>query len=163
MIVRAFRTPARRTNHDRQHRQQVAKVLQVIEKRIPTTQLPASPRRGPTFLAQVMDHLKHVEVARNGIVQHADEETCDRQREVSVDGKLLRDGADHHLRNSPGAPDRSEPHHHDEDSDGEKCLPHLVGGDVLQAVNALQQVEQEPVDRRQRKQRLTSEQRFRIT
>src|SRR5437868_11830222 len=49
-------------NHDCENGQQVPEVLQVIEKRVPTTELSSSPRRGPAFLAEIVDHLEHVEV-----------------------------------------------------------------------------------------------------
>src|SRR5688572_32270036 len=52
-------------DYDGENRQQVTEVLQVVQKRVPTTKLPASPRRGPTLLAHVISHLKYVEVARD--------------------------------------------------------------------------------------------------
>src|SRR6185369_7002148 len=87
--------------HHGEHWNQVAKVLEVIEKRVPTAELPASPRCGPTLLAQVVDHLEDVEVARDGEVQHAEQEAGDGKREVSVDRELLRRRANQHGGYSP--------------------------------------------------------------
>src|ERR1041384_7177881 len=89
------------SNHDCQNRKQVSEVLQVIEERVPTAELPASPWSRPTFLAQVVDHLNGIEVARQREVQHADNETGDREREVSIDRELLRNGADQNSRRPP--------------------------------------------------------------
>ena len=121
----------------------------MIEKRVPTAELPASPRRGPTLLAQVMDHLEDVEVAWNRKVQHAEHEARDGEREVSVDRELLRHRADQYFRNPPRATQRAEPHHDDEETDREKRLAHLIGFDVFHCVNALQEIEQQPVNRRE--------------
>src|SRR6185503_9438357 len=113
-----------------------------IDEGIPTAQLSASPGRDPTLLAEVMDHLEHVEVARNGEVQHAEEEACDGERKVRVDRKLLRDGGDQHFGQLPRATYRAEPDHSDEESDTKEGAAHVVGSDVFHRVDALQKVEQ---------------------
>src|ERR1700752_847786 len=72
-------------NHNSECGKQIAEVLQVIEKCVPATQLSPSPRSGPTFLAEIVDHLKNVEVTWHCEVQHANEETGEGECQVGVD------------------------------------------------------------------------------
>ena len=117
----------------------------------PSRRVARVPTELPTFLAQVVDHFNGVEVARHREVQHADKETGDREREVSIDRELLRNELINTLEFSTSG-GGGKPNRHDKDPDREKRRSHLIGSDVLHRVNALQQIEEEPIDRRKRQQ-----------